>query len=149
MDRNLHITQIKPTTFRLPMHGELRWGKASTLAEARHVLVQVTLSDGSTGYAEAPPRPTIYGETVYSITSIIEHELAIRKMYKYKFAQLIGEYPQVLSSIIKGHRSLNIRLALRMEEALGWEEGTLMVLQVYYEIAQVKKKSGKDLNPVD
>jgi L-Ala-D/L-Glu epimerase len=78
IDPNLHITQIKPTIFRLPMHGELRWGKASTLAEARHVLVQVTLNDGSSGYAEAPPRPTIYGETVYSITSIIEHELAPR-----------------------------------------------------------------------
>src|SRR5687768_63583 len=77
-DTQLTITDIAATVFRLPMHGELRWGKASALVEARHVLVQVTLSDGSIGYAEAPPRPTIYGETVYSITSVIEHELAPR-----------------------------------------------------------------------
>jgi L-alanine-DL-glutamate epimerase-like enolase superfamily enzyme len=75
-DPQLTITRIDATVFRLPMRGELRWGKASRLAEVRHVLVQVTLSDGSTGYAEAPPRPTIYGETVHSITSIIQHELA-------------------------------------------------------------------------
>ncbi len=74
----LTIEHISTTIFRLPMFGALRWGKSSTLAEARHVLVQVTLSDGSVGVAEAPPRPTIYGETVYSITSIIEHELAPR-----------------------------------------------------------------------
>lgn len=72
------IEQIATTVFRLPMYGALRWGKSSALAEARHVLVQVTLSDGSTGVAEAPPRPTIYGETVYSITSVIKHELAPR-----------------------------------------------------------------------
>lgn len=77
-DTHLTISHIDATVFRLPLHGELRWGKASALAEARHVLVQVTLSDGSKGYAEAPPRPTIYGETVHSITSVIEHELAPR-----------------------------------------------------------------------
>src|SRR3982750_1781763 len=72
------IAAITTTIFALPLESELKWGKASRLAEARHVLVQVTLSDGSSGVAEAPPRPTIYGETVYSITSIIEHELAPR-----------------------------------------------------------------------
>jgi L-alanine-DL-glutamate epimerase-like enolase superfamily enzyme len=60
------------------MHGALRWGKSSTLSELRHVLVEVTLSDGATGVAEAPPRPTIYGETASSITGIIEQELAPR-----------------------------------------------------------------------
>jgi L-alanine-DL-glutamate epimerase-like enolase superfamily enzyme len=60
------------------MHGALRWGKASSLDEARHVLVEVTLSDGSVGYAEAPPRPTIYGETVESIVAILRNELAPR-----------------------------------------------------------------------
>lgn len=74
----LTIAHLSTTVFRLPMYGTLRWGKSSALAEARHVLVQVTLSDGSTGVAEAPPRPTIYGETVYSIASVIEHELAPR-----------------------------------------------------------------------
>ncbi|MFN8444634.1 MAG: enolase C-terminal domain-like protein [Caldilineaceae bacterium] len=72
------ITNITTTVFRLPMYGALQWGKHSKLAEARHVLVQVELSDGSWGYAEAPPRPTIYGETTQSICSVIERELAPR-----------------------------------------------------------------------
>ncbi|MBX3009864.1 MAG: enolase [Caldilineaceae bacterium] len=72
------IKRITTTVFRLPMHGALRWGKSSALDEVRHVAVEVELSDGSLGIAEAPPRPTIYGETVYSILSIIEHELGPR-----------------------------------------------------------------------
>ena len=76
--QTLSVTKVAATVFRLPMHGALRWGKHSSLEEVRHVLVTVTLSDGSIGMAEAPPRPTIYGETVYSITSIIGHELAVR-----------------------------------------------------------------------
>jgi L-alanine-DL-glutamate epimerase-like enolase superfamily enzyme len=78
MTRPLTLAQIETTVFRLPMHGVLQWGKSSALAEARHVAVCVRLSDGSAGWAEAPPRPTIYGETVYSITSAIAHELAPR-----------------------------------------------------------------------
>ena len=74
----LLVDKVEATIFRLPMYGALRWGKHSSLDEVRHVLVAVTLSDGSVGMAEAPPRPTIYGETVYSITSIIGHELATR-----------------------------------------------------------------------
>jgi L-Ala-D/L-Glu epimerase len=77
-ENNLHIAAISATPFRLPMHGELRWGKSSALSEVRHVLVAVRLDNGATGYAEAPPRPTIYGETVHSITGVIAHELAPR-----------------------------------------------------------------------
>jgi len=72
------IAAIETTVFRLPMFGELRWGSQSALAEARHVLVRVRLSDGSEGVAEAPPRPTIYGETAATIVAIIRDELAPR-----------------------------------------------------------------------
>jgi L-alanine-DL-glutamate epimerase-like enolase superfamily enzyme len=75
---NPTVARIDATVFRLPLIGELKWGKSSALAEARHVLVQVTLSDGSRGVAEAPPRPTIYGETAASIVAIIAQELAPR-----------------------------------------------------------------------
>lgn len=74
----LAIQAIETTVFRLPLHGSLQWGKSSSLAEARHVAVRVILGDGSEGWAEAPPRPTIYGETVHSITSVIRTELAPR-----------------------------------------------------------------------
>ena len=72
------IEHIKTTPFRLPMRGALRWGKHSVLTEARHVLVEVILSDGAVGYTEALPRPTIYGETVASICHVIEAELMPR-----------------------------------------------------------------------
>lgn len=77
---NPTVARIETTVYRLPLLGELRWGKSSSLAEVRHVLVTVTLSDGSQGVAEAPPRPTIYGETAASIVAIIAQELAPRLM---------------------------------------------------------------------
>jgi L-alanine-DL-glutamate epimerase-like enolase superfamily enzyme len=75
---NPTVERIETTVFGLPMHSALQWGKSSALAEVRHVAVRVCLSDGSEGWAEAPPRPTIYGETVHSITAVIRHELAPR-----------------------------------------------------------------------
>ena len=80
------VAAINTTIFRLPMHGTLRWGQSSSLSEVRHVLIEVVLADGSSGVAEAPPRPTIYGETVQSITSVIAGELAPR---------IVGESPDV------------------------------------------------------
>lgn len=72
------IERIDTTVFRLPMRGSLRWGQHGSMSEARHVLVEVTLSDGSRGEAEAPPRPTIYGETATTIRAIIREEIAPR-----------------------------------------------------------------------
>ncbi len=72
------IEAIEPVPFRLPLREPLRWGAASVMPEVRHVLLQVRLSDGSEGWGEAPPRPTIYGETVDSICSIVRQELAPR-----------------------------------------------------------------------
>ena len=74
----LTIAAIETVIFRLPMHGALQWGKSSSFAEVAHVAVRVILSDGSEGWAEAPPRPTIYGETTHSIPAVIAHELAPR-----------------------------------------------------------------------
>lgn len=72
------IESIEPIPFRLPLREPLRWGAASEMQEARHVLVRVQLSDGAVGWGEAPPRPTIYGETVSSICTVIRQELGPR-----------------------------------------------------------------------
>ena len=72
------IEAIDPVPFHLPLREPLRWGAASVMQEVRHVLVQVRLSNGSEGWGEAPPRPTIYGETVESICSVIRQEMAPR-----------------------------------------------------------------------
>ena len=112
----LTITDISTTIFRLPLHGQLRWGKHSVLNELRHVLVHVTLSDGAQGVAEAPPRPTIYGETVYSICSIIEHEFKPR---------LLGQSAFDLSPIaqIKNNHTASGALDMAVQDALAQSTG--------------------------
>jgi L-alanine-DL-glutamate epimerase-like enolase superfamily enzyme len=65
------IAQIETITIRLPLVGSLRWGKASRLDALKHVLVRLVTDTGHAGLAEAPPRPTIYGETPESIHTII------------------------------------------------------------------------------
>lgn len=71
---------------------------------------------------------------------VLERELEKRNMRKGSFALQIQEYPQTLSSITKGKRDMNIGLALKIEHVLGIEEGFFMILQVYYDIEQEKKK---------
>lgn len=72
------ITAIDTIPVKLPMAGALSWGKAGHMAAAEHVLVRLRTDTGHEGWAEAPPRPTIYGETVESVEAIIRHHLAPR-----------------------------------------------------------------------
>ena len=67
------VTRVEGVPYRLPLKSALAWGKHSRLTAAEHVLVRLHLSDGTVGVAEAPPRPTIYGETVASILGILAH----------------------------------------------------------------------------
>ncbi|WP_339096436.1 enolase C-terminal domain-like protein [Deinococcus sp. VB142] len=67
------VTRIETIPYRLPLTSALAWGAHSALSVAEHILVRVTLSDGSVGVAEATPRPTIYGETVSSVAGILRH----------------------------------------------------------------------------
>lgn len=78
---------------------------------------------------------------------ILERELKKRKIAKVKFAMEINEFPQTLVAIMKGKRRMNPALSLKIERALGWEEGYLMVLQAYFDIEQEKKKQAKNSHP--
>jgi addiction module HigA family antidote len=78
---------------------------------------------------------------------ILERELQKRKLSKGQFALSIQEYPQTLSAIISGKRNMNTPLAIRIEEALGIEEGFFMTLQVFYDIKEEKKKQSKKNRP--
>ena len=71
---------------------------------------------------------------------ILERELKKRFLQKRTFALSIGEHPQTLYAITKGKRKLNIALALKIEEKLGLEEGTLALLQTYFDIKEEKFK---------
>ena len=67
------ITRLEGIPYRLPLQGTLAWGAHSRLNAAEHVLLRVHLEGGTLGQAEAPPRPTIYGETPASILGILAH----------------------------------------------------------------------------
>lgn len=74
---------------------------------------------------------------------ILERELKQRHLRKGPFAISMKEYPQTLVSITKGKRRMNINLALKIEKALGIEEGFFMTLQVFHDIKELKNKQPK------
>ena len=78
----------------------------------------------------------------------LARELQKRKLAKGRFALSVNEYPQTLGDITKGKRKMNVSLALKIERALGLEEGFLMILQTYYDIKQVKMKLADKLKPI-
>lgn len=68
----MKITDLEIIPYRLPLKGALAWGKFSSMSLAEHVLLKVTLENGISGISEAPPRPTIYGETIQSMVGMLE-----------------------------------------------------------------------------
>jgi len=78
---------------------------------------------------------------------ILERELKNRKLPKGTFALSINEFPQTITTITKGKRRMNPALSLKIEHALGLEEGYFMVLQAYSDIAQEKKKLSENYLP--
>ena len=65
---------------------------------------------------------------------ILERELKKRSLKKRPFALSIGEYPQIINDITKGKRNIPVSLALKIENKLHLEEGTIVLLQSYYDI---------------
>ncbi len=74
---------------------------------------------------------------------ILGRELQQRQLAKGRFAISLQEFPQTMVSIIKGKRRMNVALALKIETALGFEEGYFMMLQVYFDIEREKQKQAK------
>ena len=77
----------------------------------------------------------------------LDRKLKERKLSKGPFALSINEYPQTLGAITKGKRNMNTPLALKLEHALGLEEGYFMTLQIYYEIKEEKRRQHEHLHP--
>lgn len=75
---------------------------------------------------------------------VIARELEKRAIKQRPFALSIGEHPQTFNAITKGRRDLNTSIALKIEKELGLEEGTLLILQVYYDIRVAKQKMESD-----
>jgi addiction module HigA family antidote len=71
---------------------------------------------------------------------ILERELGKRKLRKGPFARALSVYPQMLNDITKGRRGFTPALSLKVDKALGLEEGTMLLLQTYYEIKKEKER---------
>lgn len=78
---------------------------------------------------------------------VLERELRRRKLNKGPFALSIGEYPQTLGAITKGKRDMNTTLSIKIEKALGMDEGYFMILQVYHDIKKIKQKTQINKHP--
>ena len=68
--RDLAIRQIEAIPVAIPMLRPIKWARGE-ISTIDNVIVVVTLSEGTQGIADAPPRPTIYGETQKSLVTII------------------------------------------------------------------------------
>lgn len=75
---------------------------------------------------------------------VLDRELKKRSIKQRPFALSLEEHPQTFNAIIKGKRGINTALALKIERELGLEEGTLVLLQAYYEIQKIKEKESKN-----
>ncbi len=77
---------------------------------------------------------------------ILARELKKRGLAQRPFALSLGEHPQTINAITKAKRNLPTSIALKIEEKLGLEEGTLALLQTYFDI-QTEKSKIKPITP--
>ncbi len=77
---------------------------------------------------------------------VLERELKKRSIKQRPFALSINEHPQTFNAILKGRRGLPIQLALKIEKELNFPEGSLAVLQTYYDI-NLEKSKLKSISP--
>jgi plasmid maintenance system antidote protein VapI len=78
---------------------------------------------------------------------MLDRKLKERNLQVNEFALSINESPERLNAITKGDSLLNTSLALKIETALGIEEGYFMILQVFYNIKEEKRKQQEHLRP--
>ncbi len=71
---------------------------------------------------------------------VLDRELKKRSIKQRPFALSLKEHPQTFNAISKGKRGISTALALKIEQKLELEEGTLVILQAYYEIQKIKEK---------
>jgi len=80
---------------------------------------------------------------------VLDRELKKRSIKQRPFALSLEEHPQTFNAIIKGKRGISTALALKIERELGLEEGTLVILQAYYDIQKTKEKEIKSTPDLD
>jgi len=79
---------------------------------------------------------------------ILERELKQKGLKQSAFAKILNEHPQTLNQITKGKRGLTPALSLKIDHALDLEEGTMFVLQAYFQIKLEKQKVDANTHPM-
>ncbi len=125
-----HIERIRAIPYNIPLKSVLAWGKQHKLAALDHVLIEVTLSDGARGFAEATPRPTIYGETQQTILHITQEHLTLLLMgQNIETVEDIDALETRLSLIRNNNTAkgaLNIALHMTLAQSMGISLSTLL-----------------------
>src|SRR5690606_29613880 len=71
---------------------------------------------------------------------ILKKELEKRSLKQRSFALSIGVHPRTLNAIIRERRDLNTTMALKMEDELGLQLGSLVLLQAFYDLKKEKER---------
>ncbi len=71
----------------------------------------------------------------------IERDLKKKHLSQRALAEQTSIAYQTINATIAGRRSLTVEQALKIEIALGYEEGFLAILQTYYEIKEFKERA--------
>ena len=117
------VSRISVTPYNIPLKGALTWGSGHELRRLEHALIRVELSDGAVGYAEATPRPSIYGETQASALRIIEAHLAPMLL-----GETVDSFAEVSAlaaraAIIKNNNTARGALDMALHQALAHSRG--------------------------
>lgn len=75
----------------------------------------------------------------------IERELKKKNLTQRALAEETAIPCQTINAIIAGRRSLTTEQALKIDQALGFEDGFFAVLQTHYDIKQCKEKEFANL----
>ncbi|WP_211166337.1 helix-turn-helix transcriptional regulator [Mucilaginibacter robiniae] len=79
--------------------------------------------------------------------AVLARELKKRHLRQLAFATGTGIPAQTLNAFIKGKRKLPIAQALKVDQALGMEAGTMAVLQVLYDTRQAVLQQSRHIHP--
>ncbi len=71
---------------------------------------------------------------------VIGYDIKKKHTSQNTLAANIGVTKQMINAIISGRRSLSVELALKIEKALGYDEGFLAQLQTLFDIEKVKRE---------
>jgi plasmid maintenance system antidote protein VapI len=79
--------------------------------------------------------------------AILGRELKKKKLKQIAFARNISLPAQTLNAIIKGKRKMTPEVAFKIDNALGFEESTMAILQAMYDTKLIKHRIGNKNHP--